>query len=307
MNFALILFLLTALTGAAWLVDKLVLEGRRRARARAAVANFDVQRAAAPMPDAITTQREHVERAALREPSWVEYSKAFFPVLLIVFLLRSFLAEPFKIPSSSMRPTLEVGDFILVNKFIYGIRLPILEKKIIPIGDPRRGDVVVFRYPVNPTQDFIKRVIGVGGDVVEYREKQLTVNGEPWPQKPDGSYSYLEGLRFDTLTRVFELTDAAAGAREHTIGINPQAQPVYPPNVRNFPGRENCDYNERGFKCRVPAGHYLMMGDNRDNSDDSRYWGFVPDDHIRGRAFFIWFNWDDIASFAWKRVGSGIR
>jgi len=307
MNFALILFLLTALTGAAWLVDKLVLEGRRRARARAAVANFDVQRAAAPMPDAITTQREHVERAALREPSWVEYSKAFFPVLLIVFLLRSFLAEPFKIPSSSMRPTLEVGDFILVNKFIYGIRLPILEKKIVPIGDPRRGDVVVFRYPVNPTQDFIKRVIGVGGDVVEYREKQLTVNGEPWPQKPDGSYSYLEGLRFDTLTRVFERTDAAAGAREHTIGINPQAQPVYPPNVRNFPGRENCDYNERGFKCRVPAGHYLMMGDNRDNSDDSRYWGFVPDDHIRGRAFFIWFNWDDIASFAWKRVGSGIR
>jgi signal peptidase I len=307
MNFALILFLLTALTGAAWLVDKLVLEGRRRARARAAVANFDVQRAAAPMPDAITTQREHVERAALREPSWVEYSKAFFPVLLIVFLLRSFLAEPFKIPSSSMRPTLEVGDFILVNKFIYGIRLPILEQKIIPIGDPRRGDVVVFRYPVNPTQDFIKRVIGVGGDVVEYREKQLTVNGEPWPQKPDGSYSYLEGLRFDTLTRVFERTDAAAGAREHTIGINPQAQPVYPPNVRNFPGRENCDYNERGFKCRVPAGHYLMMGDNRDNSDDSRYWGFVPDDHIRGRAFFIWFNWDDIASFAWKRVGSGIR
>ena len=307
MNFALILFLLTALTGAAWLVDKLVLEGRRRARARAAVANFDVQRAAAPMPDAITTQREHVERAALREPSWVEYSKAFFPVLLIVFLLRSFLAEPFKIPSSSMRPTLEVGDFILVNKFIYGIRLPILEQKIIPIGDPRRGDVVVFRYPVNPTQDFIKRVIGVGGDVVEYREKQLTVNGEPWPQKPDGSYSYLEGLRFDTLTRAFERTDAAAGAREHTIGINPQAQPVYPPNVRNFPGRENCDYNERGFKCRVPAGHYLMMGDNRDNSDDSRYWGFVPDDHVRGRAFFIWFNWDDIASFAWKRVGSGIR
>jgi signal peptidase I len=307
MNFALILFLLTAATGAAWLVDKLVLEGRRRARARAAVANFDVQRAAAPMPDAITTQREHVERAALREPSWVEYSKAFFPVLLIVFMLRSFLAEPFKIPSSSMRPTLEVGDFILVNKFIYGIRLPILEKKIIPIGDPRRGDVVVFRYPVNPTQDFIKRVIGVGGDVVEYREKQLTVNGEPWPQKPDGSYSYLEGLRFDTLMRIFERTDAAAGAREHTIGINPQAQPVYPPNVRNFPGRENCDYNERGFKCRVPAGHYLMMGDNRDNSDDSRYWGFVPDDHIRGRAFFIWFNWDDIASFAWTRVGSGIR
>ena len=255
----------------------------------------------------IPAQRAEVETDALREPSWIEYSKAFFPVLLIVFLLRSFLAEPFKIPSSSMRPTLEVGDFILVNKFIYGIRLPIVEKKIIPIGDPERGDVVVFRYPVNPSQDFIKRVIGVGGDVVDYRDKRITVNGQPWPQKSDGSYSYLEGLRFDTLSRQLERTDAGGGSREHMIGINPQAAAVYPLNVRNFPGRENCDYNERGFTCKVPAGHYLMMGDNRDNSDDSRYWGFVPDDHIRGKAFFIWFNWDDIASFAWKRVGSGIR
>jgi signal peptidase I len=138
MNFALILFLLTSATGLAWLVDKLVLEGRRRERARAAIANFDRQRTATPVaePAAAGAQREQIEATALREPSWVEYSKAFFPVLLIVFLLRSFLAEPFKIPSSSMRPTLEVGDFILVNKFIYGIRLPILEKKIIPLGDP---------------------------------------------------------------------------------------------------------------------------------------------------------------------------
>ncbi len=302
MNFALILFLLTVATGAAWLVDKLVLEGRRRERARAAVANFDRQ----VQGNEASVQRANVESAALKEPSWVEYSKAFFPVLLIVFLLRSFLAEPFKIPSSSMRPTLEVGDFILVNKFVYGIRLPILEKKIIPLGDPQRGDVVVFRYPVNPSQDFIKRVIGVGGDVVEYRDKQIRVNGQPWPQAADGSYSYLEGMRFDTIERKVETT-AGPGGREHTIGVNPQAQPVYPLNVRQFPGRENCDYNERGFTCKVPAGHYLMMGDNRDNSDDSRYWGFVPDDHIRGKAFFIWFNWDDIASFAFKRVGSGIR
>ena len=303
MNFALILFLLTAVTGAAWLVDKLVFEGRRRDRARTAMDHYDRQRAG----DAAGTQRTEIEGAALREPSWVEYSKAFFPVLLIVFLLRSFLAEPFKIPSSSMRPTLEVGDFILVNKFIYGIRLPILERKIVPLGDPQRGDVVVFRYPVNPTQDFIKRVVGVGGDVVEYRDKALKVNGEPWPQKGDGSYSYLEGLRFDTLERKFESTATPGEGREHTIGINPQAQPVYPLNVRTFPGRENCDYNEHGFRCKVPQGHYLMMGDNRDNSDDSRYWGFVPDDHIRGKAFFIWFNWDDISSLAFKRVGSGIR
>ena len=274
MNFALILFLLTALTGVIWLADRLFFAGKR-----------------APESP---------------EPVWVEYSKSFFPVLLVVFVLRSFLAEPFKIPSSSMRPTLEVGDFILVNKFIYGIRLPIIEQKIIPIHDPKRGDVVVFRYPLNPSQDFIKRLIGLPGDVVEYRDKKLTVNGKPWPQQADSSYSYLEGLRFETLERRIEETDANP-ALAHTIGINVQAQPVYPSNVRPFPGRENCDYNERGFQCRVPAGHYFMMGDNRDNSDDSRYWGFVPDDHLRGRAFFIWFNWDDIASLAFKRIGSAIR
>jgi signal peptidase I len=275
MNFALILFLATLFTGAVALADRLVFAKRRAEGAP--------------------------------EPWWIEYPKSFFPVLLIVFLLRSFLAEPFKIPSSSMRLTLEVGDFILVNKFSYGIRLPIIEKKIIPIADPQRGDVVVFRYPVNPTQDFIKRVVGVGGDEVVYRDKRLTVNGKPWPLKPDGSYSYLEGLRFETTERLSETVDTGAGTKEHDIAWNPQAPAVFPPNVRPFPGRDNCDYNERGFTCRVPPGEYFMMGDNRDNSDDSRYWGFVPDDHIRGRAFFIWFNWDDISSFAFKRVGSGIR
>src|SRR5689334_19815154 len=194
MNFALILFVLTAVTGVVWLVDRLFFAGKRSADAH--------------------------------EPVWVEYSKSFFPVLLVVFLLRSFLAEPFKIPSSSMRPTLEVGDFILVNKFIYGIRLPIIEQKIVPITDPQRGDVVVFRYPMNPSQAFIKRVIGVGGDVVEYRDKALTVNGKPWPQQPDSSYSYLEGLRFETLDRSVEKTDGEA-SRAHTIGINKNAQPVY--------------------------------------------------------------------------------
>jgi signal peptidase I len=305
MNFALLLFVLTAVTGVVWLFDRLVLEGRRHARARSAVADLE-RRAAASGGTAAAEHRSAAEREALREPGWVEYSKAFFPVLLVVFLLRSFLAEPFKIPSSSMRPTLEVGDFILVNKFIYGIRLPIIEKKIIPIGDPQRGDVVVFRYPLNPSQDFIKRVIGVGGDTVDYRDKHLTVNGKAWPQTADGTYSYLEGLRFETLERSVELTDGRQD-RAHTVGLNPQMLPVYPQNVRPFPNRDDCDYNEHGFTCRVPAGHYLMMGDNRDNSDDSRYWGFVPDDHIRGRAFFIWFNWDDISSFAFKRVGSGIH
>ena len=277
MNFALILFLATVGTGLVVLADRLVF-----AKGRA--------------PDA-------------PEPWWIEYPKSFFPVLLIVFLLRSFLAEPFKIPSSSMRPTLVVGDFILVNKFTYGIRLPIVEKKIFPIGDPERGDVVVFRYPVNPSQDFIKRVIGVGGDHVVYRDKKLTVNGRPWPQQRNGTYSYLEGLRFETTELATETAQTGSGSREHQMAVSPQAPSVYVQNVRPFPGRENCDYNSdgSGFACRVPAGQYLVMGDNRDNSDDSRYWGFVPDDHIRGKAFFIWFNWDDISSFAFKRIGSGIR
>jgi len=275
MNFALILFLATLFTGAIALADRLV---------------FARQRA----PDA-------------REPWWIEYPKSFFPVLLIVFLLRSFVAEPFKIPSSSMRPTLEVGDFILVNKFTYGIRLPIIEQKVIPLGDPQRGDVVVFRYPVNPSQDFIKRVVGVPGDEVVYRDKRLTVNGKLLPQVADGSYSYVEGLRFETTERFVETANPGPGAKDYTIAQNPQAQPVYPQNVRPFPDRANCDYNDHGFVCRVPEGQYFMMGDNRDNSDDSRYWGFVPDNHIRGRAFFVWFNWDDISSLAFKRIGSGIR
>ena len=275
MNFALILFLLTVATGLVWALDRFVLSRRRAA------------------DEAV--------------PAWIEYPVSFFPVLLVVFLLRSFVAEPFKIPSSSMRPTLEVGDFILVNKFAYGLRLPILEKKVVPTGDPKRGDVIVFRYPVNPSQDFIKRVVGLPGDTVEYRDKKLTVNGKPVPRTPDGSYSWLEGLRFETTDRFVERADAGPVPRDYSVAVSAQAPTVYPQNVRSFPGRERCDYNNEGFACRVPPGHYFMMGDNRDFSDDSRYWGFVPDDHIRGKAFFIWFNWDDISSLAFKRVGSGIR
>jgi signal peptidase I len=309
MNFALILFLLTVATGIVWLAEKLVLRPRRRAAAAEALAAFDASHAADRNRggEALARERAALEQRLTREPAWIEYSASFFPVLVIVFLLRSFLAEPFRIPSSSMRPTLVVGDYILVNKFVYGIRLPIIEKKVIPLGNPRHGDVVVFRYPVNPSQDFIKRVVAVGGDTVEYVDKVLSVNGKPLPQRPDGSYSYLEGLRFETTERRVEEAPRPEGGYDYTIAINREAAPVYPANVRSFPGRSECAYNERGFRCKVPAGHYFVMGDNRDASDDSRYWGFVPDDHIRGRAFFIWFNWDDIASFAFDRVGSGIR
>ena len=185
MNFALILFLATLLTGAIALADRLVFAKRRAPGAP--------------------------------EPWWIEYPKSFFPVLLIVFALRSFVAEPFKIPSSSMRPTLEVGDFILVNKFVYGIRLPIVEQKIIAIDDPKRGDVVVFRYPLNPSQDFIKRVVGVGGDTVAYKDKRLTVNGVPWPVKSDGIYGYPEGLRYESLARGVETAETGNGPKAHEI------------------------------------------------------------------------------------------
>jgi len=276
-SFALILFLATVLTGAVALADRLHF-AKRRASGEA-------------------------------EPWWIEYPKSFFPVLLIVFLLRSFVAEPFKIPSSSMRPTLEVGDFILVNKFAYGLRLPIVEKKFLPIADPQRGDVVVFRYPLNPSQDFIKRVIGLPGDTVVYRDKMLTVNGTPWPERANGTYGYLEGLRFETMTQFVETVAGAQEPKQHAAAVDPTLPAVNPAQVRAFPGRDNCDYNPdgSGFTCKVPPEAYFVMGDNRDRSDDSRYWGFVPDDHLRGRAFFIWFNWDDIAGFAFRRVGSGIR
>ena len=277
MNFPLILFLATIVTGLVALADGLFLAKGRDASAR--------------------------------EPWWIEYPKSFFPVLLIVFLLRSFIAEPFKIPSSSMRPTLDVGDFILVNKFAYGVRLPIVEQKIFALADPKHGDVIVFRYPLNTEQDFIKRVIGLPGDTVVYKDKQLTVSGTPFAQKPNGTYSYLEGLRFESLMQFTETVDTGSGSKEHLAAVDPALPAVSPGQVRAFAGRENCDYNPdgSGFTCKVPAGHYFVMGDNRDRSDDSRYWGFVPDDHLRGRAFFIWFNWDDLSSFAFKRVGSGIK
>jgi signal peptidase I len=308
MNFALILFVLSVITGIAWVLDKFALAPRRATAARAALAAFD-QRIQREGGDARSVA---AERATLAErlatpPAWVEYTASFFPVLIAVFLLRSFVAEPFKIPSSSMRPTLEVGDFILVNKFAYGIRLPIIERKIIDLGSPQHGDVVVFRYPLDPSVDYIKRVIGLPGDVVEYRDKKLAINGNPLPQVADGTYGWLEGMRFEETQKLLETANAGGVPKSYTIAQNALAPPIQPGNVRAFPGHDNCEYNERGFTCRVPAGEYFMMGDNRDFSDDSRYWGFVPDANLRGRAFFIWFNWDDIVTGAFKRVGRGVH
>ena len=231
------------------------------------------------------------------EPVVVDMARAFFPVIVVVFMIRSFWVEPFKIPSGSMKPTLLVGDFILVNKYTYGIRIPVINKKVIPINDVKRGDVVVFRYPADPSVDYIKRVVGTPGDKVAYRNKRLTINGEPVPVQGAGFYTDAE-LNYLRLPTFME----KLGEHNHQMMIVPAQPPVDLAQVRQFADRKNCEYNDDGFSCVVPAGHYFMMGDNRDQSSDSRYWGFVPDDHIKGRAFLVWMNFGDF-----KRIGNGIE
>ncbi len=267
MNFALIMLILLVITGGISLLDRLWLKSRR--------------------------ERDK------SEPWWVEYPKSFFPVILIVFLLRSFLVEPFKIPSGSMIPTLQVGDFILVNKFTYGIRLPILNVKVIEIKEPKRGEVMVFRYPENPSIDYIKRVVGLPGDKVMYRNKRVWINGEEIKIEPSGEFDYVEsGLNFVVAKRFIE----NLGGQAHPILTQKDAPAVQTGGVRQFPFRENCAYNEEGFACKVPTGHYFMLGDNRDSSSDSRYWGFVPEENIVGKSFMIWWNFDSL-----KRIGQTIE
>jgi signal peptidase I len=231
------------------------------------------------------------------EPIVVDMARAFFPVIVVVFLIRSFWVEPFKIPSGSMKPTLLVGDFILVNKYTYGIRLPVLNRKVVDVNPLARGDVVVFRYPADPSVDYIKRVVGLPGDKVVYRNKRLTVNGEAVAEKSDGFYtdSELNYLRLPTYIETL-------GTHIHQIMVVPGQPPVDLAQVRQFAHRDNCDYNDEGFSCTVPPGEYFMMGDNRDQSSDSRYWGFVPDENIKGRAFLVWMNFGDF-----RRIGKGIQ
>jgi len=211
-------------------------------------------------------------------------------VILIVFLLRSFLVEPFKIPSGSMIPTLLVGDFILVNKYVYGIRIPVLNRKVIEIDRPKRGDVMVFRYPVDPSLDYIKRVVGVPGDRIEYRNKRVYINGAPVPVKRVEDYLSRERMQFSQ--RYVE----TLGAKQHEILVEEDA-PSYVQRIRSFPFQDNCNYNTAGLTCTVPPEHYFVMGDNRDNSSDSRVWGFVPDSAVVGRAFFIWLNFNELGRF----------
>ncbi|KIP18805.1 MULTISPECIES: signal peptidase I [Burkholderia] len=295
MNFALILFVLVALTGVAWVADKMVFLPQRRRAADAAVDAFDQQQSRIDKrfadENAVQT-RSKLRDEKLRQPWWLEYTASFFPVILAVFVVRSFIVEPFKIPSGSMVPTLLVGDFILVNKFDYGLRMPVTNTKLTQGRPLERGDVVVFRYPKDESVDYIKRVIGLPGDTVAYQDKQLTINGKAVPETPLADYFDEERQNY---AKQFE---ESLGGRKNAILNNP-AVPPFVMGAYDYPYRDNCTYNSRGVICKVPAGHYFMMGDNRDNSADSRYWGFVPDQNIVGRAFFIWMNFGDL-----KRIGS---
>lgn len=267
MNFALILLIALIVTGFIWLLDILYFKKQRTANAK--------------------------------EPLIIEYAKSFFPVILIVFFLRSFLFEPFRIPSGSMIPSLKIGDFILVNKYTWGIRLPVANIKIKDINQPQRGDVMVFRYPVDPSIDYIKRVVGLPGDKIEYTaDKRLLVNGQAVPMTFERDHEYNKGLN-NINAKIYR---EQLGEHKHAILIQPDESPVRAEQVQAFPHRANCDYNNRGFICTVPPGQYFTMGDNRDDSTDSRYWGFVPNDHVVGKAFFVWMNFSDFG-----RIGTTIE
>ena len=293
-NFALILFVLMVFTGIIWFLDIFYFAKQRRIAADKALAAIDERNAklTAEGLKLDPVDRHAIETALLRQPTWIEYSGSFFPVIALVFVLRSFLYEPFKIPSSSMVPTLLVGDLILVNKFTYGIRLPIVNKKVVDLNDPQRGDVMVFKYPNDMSQDYIKRVVGVPGDTIVYENKRLTVNGKPV------TYSVLDDY-LDDESPVYhkQLVENLNGV-PHRILNSDNKPSIEVGIVENFPKREACDFSYEKFTCTVPAGNYFMMGDNRDHSLDSRYWGFVPDKNIVGKAFFVWMNLSNV-----KRIG----
>jgi signal peptidase I len=263
-NFTLLLVALTLFSGVIWLVDSLFFKRRRMDRA----------------------VREGVKKR--REPVAVEYSRSLFPVLLIVLLFRSFLFEPFKIPSGSMIPTLLIGDFILVNKYIYGLRLPVLNTKFLSISEPERGDVIVFRYPVDPSVSFIKRLVGLPGDTISYRDKQLFVNGEPVPVEELGRYSS-QDVKCATPRRDAIRYSETLGDVTHEILLHEAS-------------------GSRDGQWVVPEGHYFAMGDNRDRSNDSREWGFIPEENLMGRAVGIWLNFDmNKGCGDMSRVGDGIH
>ncbi len=289
-NFSLLLFVLTVGTFAYWLAEHFFFAPRRQravtqleTQAQARRESL-VQQGIKNLGDGDLTQSK---QALLAQPWWLDWTAGLFPVILAVFLLRSFLFEPFKIPSGSMIPTLRIGDLILVNKFHYGVRLPVINKKIIVNHDPQRGDVMVFRYPVDPSVDYIKRVVGIPGDEISYRNQRLYLNGVLVPTQPQPDFFDDDSLRY---AKQFE---EKLGEVNHRVLVDLE-RPSFLPANGTFPFSENCSYSSEGVTCKVPVGHYFVMGDNRDNSQDSRYWGFVPDANIVGRAFFVWMNFGDL-------------
>jgi len=293
-NFSLLLFVLTLVTFAYWLAERLHFMPRRAAAA-GALEVHDAQRRAELQRQGIDKVDGSVAVAkerALAQPWWLDWTAGLFPVILMVFLLRSFLFEPFKIPSGSMIPTLSIGDLILVNKFHYGVRLPVLNTKVIANNDPQRGDVMVFRYPVDPSVDYIKRVVGLPGDEVGYLNKTLVINGQPVPVEWLPDFYDEDSLRYS------QQGSEKLGTVAHRILIDKDRSGFVMPMPQFQQFRDNCSYNAEGVVCKVPPGHYFVMGDNRDNSQDSRYWGFVPDRNIVGKAFFVWMNFGNL-----KRIG----
>ena len=264
-DLATILVLLMFASGLIWLYDKLFLAPQR----------------------VVLSSSEPLDTNNI--PFIVDLARSLFPVFLIVLLLRSFLVEPFRIPSGSMMPTLLIGDFILVNKFIYGIRLPVVNLKVIEISEPQRGDVIVFRYPENPTIPFIKRVVGMPGDQVEYNyaNKMVYINNEPVTQKPEGRYIGM-GAGSDMTGREQYIEDLHGV--EHAILVKRKKEPQAP--IKTW---------------IVPDHEYFVLGDNRDNSKDSRVWGMVPEENLVGKAFFIWMNWDlKNGGISWQRIATHI-
>lgn len=275
-DFALFLMAAAAVTGVIWALDATIWSKRRRVEAEA-TAGGESAEGNAP--------------AAPREPVLVEYARAFFPIILIVLLLRSFLVEPFRIPSGSMEPTLLPGDFILVNKFDFGLRLPVFNVKVLPVGEPKRGDVIVFRYPRNPSVDYIKRVVGLPGDHITYRNKIVYINGKPQKQTVLGQYINEDGQPVPGVQERRE----QLGKVSHDILVYTE------PTFQSYPCMPPSGYT-------VPPRHYFVMGDNRDNSNDSRYWCSVPQANLVGKAFLIWMSWDmNRGGIAWQRIGDRIR
>jgi len=290
-DFAVLLLSATVVTFIYWLAERFYFAPRRRAVAQAATDALERRRAdliaQGVTPDEGALQAQHASKA-LAQPWWLDWTAGLFPVILIVFALRSFVFEPFRIPSGSMIPTLLVGDLVLVNKFTYGLRLPVLGTRLTAGKPIARGDVIVFRYPLNPSEDYIKRVVGLPGDEVVYFNKRLTINGQPVTETPASDF-------FDvSTTAYYKQFDEQLGQVRHAIILNDQRPAFVEGGVQNFPFRDQCSYTIEGLTCKVPAGHYFVMGDNRDDSADSRYWGFVPVDNVVGRAFIVWMNFGNL-------------